>query len=183
MRSSVIAITCVLLIGGCKSAQVSDPLMVDLAGNDPESQMEFWYQLGDRRLVSNDAAFHALLLFLENEDPVQTYEARVEVLKSRGMLPLNFDRPADDAVHRGNLAVAICRILEIKGGGVMRVFKPSRRYAVRELVYLGIYPLSSPYQTFSGGDFVALIGRMEDIQRARGGPDPPLPQEELPAGG
>ena len=119
----------------------------------------------------------------ENEDPVQTYEARVEVLKSRGMLPLNFDRPADDAVHRGNLAVAICRILEIKGGVVMRVFKPSRRYAVRELVYLGIYPLSSPYQTFSGGDFVALIGRMEDIQRVRGVPDPPLPQEELPAGG
>jgi hypothetical protein len=38
---------------------------------------------------------------------------------------------------------------------------------VRELQYVGVYPASSPQQTFSGPEFIGIIGRAEDYQRAR----------------
>jgi hypothetical protein len=49
----------------------------------------------------------------------------------------------------------------------MRLFGPHDRYAVRELQYAGVYPPSSPQQTFSGQEFLGIIGRAEDYQRAR----------------
>ncbi|MEE9211032.1 MAG: hypothetical protein V3U29_00075 [Phycisphaeraceae bacterium] len=164
--SIVLAVTFVL--AGCQTAKVAEPITAELAGNDAESRMAFWHTLGERSVVSNDEAWHGLLLFVDGEDPAQDYAGRVELLKARNMLTAGFDRPADEAVRRGDVAVAICRILEIKGGVIMRVFGPTPRYATRELEYEGLYLLSSPHQTLSGQQFLAIIGRVEDMQRVRG---------------
>ena len=83
------------------------------------------------------------------------------------MLPGGFDAPADAPVRRGTLAVALARALGIQGGLTMRVFGIQPRYAVRELQYAGVYPPSSPQQTFSGAEFLGIIGRAEDYQRVR----------------
>jgi len=42
---------------------------------------------------------------------------------------------------------------------------PMPRYAVRELMFLNVYPPSTPNQSFSGNEFVGIIGRVEDFQR------------------
>jgi hypothetical protein len=42
---------------------------------------------------------------------------------------------------------------------------PIPRYAVRELMFLSVYPPSTPNQSFSGNEFVGIIGRVEDYQR------------------
>lgn len=168
------ALTVIALIGlalpltGCNRAQVANPLTATTAGSDPASQLEFWHVLATRNVTSNDEAFHGLLLFLDETDPATDYAGRVQTLKDRGILPASFDRPADEGVTRGTLAVALCNALQIKGGVVMRVFGASPRYAVRELRYLNIYPPSSPHQTFRGNEFVYLIGRAEDYLRIRG---------------
>ena len=47
----------------------------------------------------------------------------------------------------------------------MRMFGPSPRYATRELRYIGLFPQSSPQQTFSGPELLGIIGRAEDYQR------------------
>ena len=86
-------------------------------------------------------------------------------LRVRGLLPGGFDRPANEAATRGTLAVILVKALKIEGGVVMRVFGASPRYAVRELRHVGLYPPSSPHQTFSGAEFIGLIGRAEDFQR------------------
>src|SRR5918993_19297 len=78
---------------------------------------------------------------------------------------LGGSEPADQAVSRGTLAVAVVRLTGIKGGITTRVFGASPRYAVRELMFTGLYPTSSPNQTFSGSEFVGIIGRIEDYQR------------------
>jgi hypothetical protein len=49
----------------------------------------------------------------------------------------------------------------------MRLLGPTPRYATRELVYLNLFPPSSPHQLFSGNDIVSIIGRAEDYQRAQ----------------
>ena len=81
--------------------------------------------------------------------------------------------------HPWRLATAIVSGLQIKGGLMLTVLGPRPRYAVRELQYVGIYPRSSPNQTFSGSQYVALMGRVEDYARAQapGRPMAPLPGE------
>jgi hypothetical protein len=167
------------LLTGCKSAEVAEPLTAELAGNEPEAQMDFWHTLAERPVASNDEAFHGLILYANREDPAETYEDRVAWLQERRMLPKHFKGRANEGVRRGDLAVAIVRALEIKGGVVLHVVPRSPRYATRELMYLNLYPPSSPHQTFSGTEFVGIIGRMEDYQRVNPADSPAklLPSE------
>lgn len=160
-----IALLLALGIGGCQSAKVAKPLTAELAGNDPATQLDFWHTLAGRPLASNDEAFHGILLFLDGKDDAAGYEQRVAAMKDRKLLPAGFAAPADQALTRGDLAVVICRILDIRGGVMMRLTGGGSRYAVKELEFLELYPVSAPHQTFSGSEFVAMIGRIEDYQR------------------
>lgn len=161
--TSVLLMT--VLLAGCQTARVANPLTTELAGNDPQQQLDFWHTLATRPVTSNDEAFHGLLLYTDGQDPAQSYDERVTTLKQRKMLPADFDKSPELAVMRGDLAVAICRILEVRGGLMMRLTNNHPRYATRELQFLDVYPPSSPRQTFSGNEFLGIIGRVEDYQR------------------
>jgi hypothetical protein len=186
MNRSTLLLLCLLpaaycLLPGCKSAKVAQPLTANLAGNDPDAQMEFWHSLGSQPLTSNDEAFHGLLLYLDNQDPAADYAGRVQAMKDRGLLDKSFDQPADQAVQRGTLATVLVRALKIKGGVFQRLTNDHPRYAVRELMFLDLYPPSSPQQTFSGTEFLGIIGRIEDYQRGNPADVPAavLPGERL----
>ena len=144
---------------------MNSSLTAKFSGNDPDAQLNFWHELATRHLTSNDEALHGLLLYADGRDDANTYDKRVATLKSRGFLPASFSEPANDAIRRGDLAVVIVNLLGIKGGWAMHVFGPIPRYAVRELVYADIYPPSSPQQTFSGAEFVGVIGKLDDYQQ------------------
>jgi hypothetical protein len=171
-----------LWVAGCQTAHVEQPLTAKLAAttaDDADARMEFWHQLSDQPLTSNDDAFHALLLYFDGKDDAADYAARVERLKSRGMLAKDFAGAADGAVDRGTVAVAVAQGLGIKGGLTARMFGMSPRYAVRALQYQSLYPEeSSPNQTFSGAEFVGIIGRVEDYQQ---GNPADKPAAELPS--
>src|SRR5436190_22211989 len=100
-----------LLVLGCHSAKVAEPLTASLGGSDPDAQMEFWHTLATRNLTSNDEAFHGLLLFLDSEDPTTDYAGRVALLKSKGLIDKDFNQPANQAVQRGQLAQSLVRAL------------------------------------------------------------------------
>ena len=174
------------LVGGCQASRVASPLTKELTANDPDTQTEFWHRLQERPLSCNDEAFHGMLLYLspENGDPSPDYATRLKVLKEKRLLPANFNRPADEAVGRGTLALMLCQILEIRGGLLMHVAGNSPRYATKELVYTGLYPPSSPNQTFSGAEFLGVIGKLEDQQRgdAADVPAAVMPDSVLPNG-
>jgi hypothetical protein len=162
-------------MGGCQTARVDRPLTAELGASDEDTQLEFWHSLAQQPVTSNDDAFHGLLLFLDGTDPATDYAGRVAALKDRKFLPGGFSQPAEQAVDRGTLAVALSRALEIRGGVVMALTGASPRYATKELVFLGIYPPSSPNQTFSGTEYLGIIGKAEDYQRvARAGTARPL---------
>jgi hypothetical protein len=168
MRSDLFtrALPLVLLMAiGCQGTKVAQPLTPEMAGSSPEAQLEFWHALPERKAVSNDEAFHAMLLFVDGEDAAADYAGRVQLLKDRSMLPGGFAEGQADALRRGTLAVALTKALSIKGGLSMRLFGARSRYAVRELQYAGVFPPSSPHQTFSGPEFLGIMGRAEDYQR------------------
>src|SRR2546421_6017626 len=175
MRWPLVMLLCVL--AGCQAARVPQPLTRSITGDDADAQLEFWHQLEQQPITCNDDAFHGLLLYLDQSDPNTDYDARVSALKSRGLLPRGFNRPGDEAVTRGTLAVAISNALKIKGGMMMTLSPDCSRYATRELVYLELYPPSTPNQTFSGAEYVGIIGRIEDYQR---GDNVELPATQMP---
>ena len=176
-----------MLLAGCQAARVDRPLTAELGASDEETQLEFWHTLAEQPVTSNDDAFHGLLLFLDGTDPATDYAGRVAALKERHYLPEGFDQPAEQAVNRGTLAVALARALEIRGGIIMSLTGKTPRYATKELVFLGIFPPSSPNQTFSGTEYLGIIGKAEDYQRvARAGTARPLdalsPENDVQAG-
>jgi hypothetical protein len=170
MRSSAlvtVGLFAVTLACGCHApaTHVPETVTAKFSGSDPDAQLDFWHALTERPLTSNDDAFHGLLLYMDAKDDGQSYADRVENLRSRNMLPKGFDEPGDRAVSRGTLAVALMRLTSLKGGVTTRIFGASPRYATRELMFAGVYPTSSPNQTFSGSEYVGIIGRVEDYQR------------------
>jgi hypothetical protein len=154
-------------VGGCQSNTPGVALPASLGGNDPQMQMDFWHVLPERKVVSNDEAFHALLLFVDGNVSTSDYAGRVKLLTARQMLPSGFSEDSAAAIRRGTVAVAMVRALRLEGGLTIRVFGVHPRYAVREMEYVGLFPPSSPQQTFSGAEFLGIIGRAEDYQRAR----------------
>lgn len=152
---------------GCAPGRRGMPLAAEFSGSDEDSQVNYWLAVTERPIVSNDEAFHGLLLFIDGKDEHADYAARVAAMHARKMLPVGFDEPLDAPARRGTLAVAIAKVLEIRGGLFMRISSGGlSRYALRELVYRGVFPPSSENQTFSGVEFAGVIGKVEDFQRA-----------------
>jgi len=165
-------------LAGCKVASVEQSVVSQVKDpRSPDGQMEFWHKLAEQPLTSNDDAFHGLLLYADGADDSPDYASRVEKLKQRGMLPAGFDAPATEAVQRGTVAMAVLKLIGERGGLMLRLLGPTPRYATRELTYLGLLPTSSPRQTFTGAQFVGVIGRIEDYQR---GNPADKPAAELP---
>lgn len=154
------------LLGGCATTKVKDAVVPTLSGiSDPDSaQLTFWRDIATRKVVCNDDAFHGLLLFLDTSDPNANYDARVSALKARKLIPNYFNATGDQAVNRGTIAYAVVQALHIKGGWALSLFGPTPRYALRELINLNLFPRSSPEQTFSGSEYLGIIGRVEDYQ-------------------
>ena len=154
----------VMVMGvGCETI-TTEPLTVAHGGEDMESQMEFWHALPEQAVTSNDDAMHALLLVFDETDPHGGYESRRDALVARGWLGGNFDEPGNVAVSRGTLARMLVSALEIEGGLTMQLLGPSPRYALRELQYSWIFPASAEYQTFTGDQFLSMVGRIEDYR-------------------
>jgi hypothetical protein len=161
---AVLSLLLALASIGCQGA-VGQALPKDLAGNDPDAQLAFWHTLPTRKVVSNDEAFHALLLFVDSQDTGGDYIDRMRQLKTKKLLPADFQEPAEFAAHRGTLAVVLANVLSIRGGVTMHLFGAQPRYALREMIYAGLFPPSSPQEVFSGAQFLGIIGRAEDYQR------------------
>jgi hypothetical protein len=139
--------------------------------------VDFWYALARTGAVTNDAATRALLSHLDDPAANEPYAARVTVLKSKGLLPAGFDAAPDRPMHRGDLAVALVKVLKTEKPLSAMVAGWNGRNATRALVFAGVYPESTENQGFGGAEFVGIIGAVDD--RERGDPTD-VPAEQIP---
>ena len=98
------------------------------------------------------------------QDESADYAARVKTLKQGGMLPANFNEPAEAAIRRGTWRLRLCSAARERRGHDPH-FWASPRYATRELMFLNVFPASTPNQALSGNELVGIMGRVEDYQR------------------
>ncbi len=175
VRRFSVALVCgvaCLSLAACSAPRTATPLTAKLGKDDAGTQLEFWHELGQQPMTSHDDAFHGFLLYLDGGDSASDYAGRVARLKKRGLLADSFNRPADEAIQRGTLAVMICHAVDLKGGVTYSLLGPTPRYATRELQYAGLYPLSTPNQIFTGAEYLGIIGRLEDYQRGNAADKP-----------
>lgn len=169
-------------LSGCARTTVELPLETNYAADDIGAEAAFWDNLPYRTAVTNDEALHGLLLTVDGVDPTGGYSARVAEGVKRGWLPKGFSEPANLAMQRGRLAVALCVWAKINGGVTMRIVGPIPRYAVRELVYLNILPYSSTENmSFSGLEFTAALSKTQDYIDAEAAKSAPKAPPAAPA--
>jgi hypothetical protein len=127
---------------------------------------EFWDDLAQQPVVSNDDALHALILMNDGRDPSTDFEGRTAIAAEKGWLQgTHLPLDANESASVGLLSVAGCRILDIQGGLTMSLLGPSPRYCTRELVAMGILPGLTANEALSGLEFIAFIDGLEARDR------------------
>ena len=104
--TTLFALFAAFALSGCTTLTVTEPLTQKHGGGDADAQMEFWHALYESKLTSNDEAFHGFLLFIDGKDESADYAARVQSLKSRGLLAADFAGESNAAATRGDLEAA-----------------------------------------------------------------------------
>jgi hypothetical protein len=155
----VAAIGLLLAVAGCARTVITDSAADKFPSADAE--LQFWEQLETQPVVTNNDALHGLILLADGQDPAQDYDQRVAAARQRGWLGSSEPPPAHESATMGMISVAVCEILDIKGGITMRVFGLVPRYCTRELVFLRYVPPRTDNQSISGLEFMDLMSRVE----------------------
>jgi len=168
-----------LAIAGCTRTVITDSAANKFPGADAE--LQFWEQLETQPVVTNNDALHGLILLADGQDSAQDYDQRVAAARQRRWLGASEPPAADESATMGMISVAVCEILDIKGGVTMHVFGLVPRYCTRELVFLRYIPPRTDNQSISGLEFMDLVSRVEQQMPRADLKLPALPaDQELP---
>jgi hypothetical protein len=83
----------------------------------------------------------------------------VAALKEKGIVPADWNDAAESKLTKGTLAYLLCKALDIKGGATMRLTGTSRRYALRECIYVGLMGVGSTDEYVSGRELLDVMQR------------------------
>ncbi|HWB18744.1 MAG TPA: hypothetical protein VG711_00465 [Phycisphaerales bacterium] len=161
---AVVVVAGIMLAGSGCARSVSQTSLVDSAAG-PNADLDFWDKLQTDRTVTNHDALHALILLADGEDHSTSFQERVDVAKKKNWISADRQLTANESATVGDISVALCQILDIRGGLTLTLFGPSRRYCTRELVYREVIPARTESQSMSGLELLNLIGNAEDYRK------------------
>jgi hypothetical protein len=128
--------------------------------------------LANEPILTTAGAYRAVILLAEGDDPYETFEQREAALVERDMVRPEWGLVRDEPIDRGSVAYMICRVIQVRGGVNARLFGSlgagDRRYAMRELVYLGFMPDTPPYRYMTGSEMIDLLGQADAYMADRG---------------
>jgi len=150
-----------LLVGagmfGC-----SQTLRVDQADQGEKVDVDtlLHEHLQKQPMVTTAEAYRALLILADGEDKYDNFETRQAALEERGIARPQWGLSRDACIDKGSVAYMVCQILKIRGGINLSLFGQlgigDRRYALRELIHMGMMSESVPYRYITGGELVDL---------------------------
>lgn len=137
--------------------QLTPAQRVSLHQHDSVAEVDYFQDLLSRKYVRRSDVLQAMLLLI-GEDPCPLGQAeQIDVLVSKKVIPPQFkDGFSGEALlQRGLSAYMICRALNLKGGLVARLVGLRQRYALNELVFLGIMPGGSIDDRMTSQEFIS----------------------------
>lgn len=155
---------------GC--AQVSRPEQVQ-AGEQANPDTFLHEHLQQQSFATVGEAYRAMVMLAEGEDKFDSFAAREEYLVAKDVAREEWKLERENAIDRGSVAYMVLQILKVRGGVNMNVYGrllgvADRRYAVRELVYMGIMQDGPPYRFMSGSELVDVIGNADAYMAKEG---------------
>jgi hypothetical protein len=87
--------------------------------------------------------------------------AQVAYLKEQNLLPNHLKDTFDPMkpLRRGLTAYVLRKVLDVKGGIFLTIFKESQRYALKELTYEGIMSSGNIHEILSGDELASTMTR------------------------
>jgi hypothetical protein len=176
MRSDLPALLAVLMLlpAGCaiERTVLEDSAVDTHAGY--EAELDFWDDLATRPVVTNNDALYGLLLVSGEENPPDSYDSRLAAARELQWIGENQSPPINESATVGMISMAVCDILQVRGGLTMHLLGPSPRYCTRELIFLEYIPRRTENQSLSGLEFIDLLSHVEETMR----PVEPAPEAE-----
>jgi len=88
-------------------------------------------------------------------------------LAAKNIIPEKWleDKAGGERLTKGVMAYMICTSLHIRGGLMMNLLGPTRRYAFRECIYLKLVARGNAKGLVTGGELLAVLGRAEKYKR------------------
>lgn len=164
----------IVLLIALAPAGCSQTLRVAQADRGEQVDVDtFWHEhLQTQPMVTMAEAYRAMLLLADGREQYADFEARRAALQERGIVRPAWNLQREACIDRGSVAYMVCRILQIRGGVNFNLFAPlgigDRRYAVRELIYMGMMTPGASYRYLTGGELVELLAEADRYMASRG---------------
>jgi hypothetical protein len=160
-----------LALAGC-GQQAGHIAQADAALPKDETSPAFLDRVASRPAVCENDAFRGILLLLEEADPAETFQQRVQELIDRQVLPADWDFAADRPITKGKLAYMLYQACNIRGGVTLTLVGPCQRYCLKELQFMGMLSAGLPGTEVTGLEFVAALNRADTYRQT--GELPPI---------
>jgi hypothetical protein len=168
ISSQLAAFILLLALVGCHTPR---PEQADL-GERVDQEAFLHEHLPRQAMVTVAEAYRAMLVLADGEDPYTSFEEREAALLERGIARRAWGLEREEPIDRGSAAFMITRILKIRGGVNLAILGGlgigDRRYAVRELVWLGMLAPAPPYRYMTGSELVDVLAKADAYMAERG---------------
>lgn len=130
-------------------------------------------QLQKEPMVTVAEAYRAMIILADGDDTFKSFEERRSSLESRGIARAEWGLTREVCIDKGSVAYMVCQIMKAPGGANLNllgrtVHVGDRRYALRELVFLGLMPQTAPYRYITGGELVDLTAKADRYMAEHG---------------
>ncbi|MFH1782473.1 MAG: hypothetical protein ABH848_02530 [Candidatus Omnitrophota bacterium] len=126
--------------------------------------MEYFRSLLERRITSFKDICGVLVLLIGEDERLKDFDSQVTFLKKKKIIPkeIGTDIKPEAVVRKGTASIMFTRALGLKGGVFLRIFKSSKRYALRELVFEGMMISGRTDDLLSGKELVFTLTKAAD---------------------
>ena len=130
-----------------------------------EDSAGFLDRISSLPVVSEDDAMRGILMLIDGDDTAESFQQRVQMLQQRGIAPTSWDYVSDRPITRGKYAFMIYQAAKFRGGIILSVTGPSRRYCLRELQFKKVMCNGPMLTEIPGTEYVAVLGRADAFIR------------------
>jgi hypothetical protein len=123
-------------------------------------------QLPREAMITTGEAYRALLLLADGEERYNTFQERECELQRRHWIRCEWNLQRAEPIDVGAVAYIVIRMIHGERGVNSLVFGSlglgDRRYALRDLTYMGLIENEAAYRWITGGELLNLMGRADD---------------------